>query len=439
MSLINKNEFYLYLSSGDVNAYSAANTSMKFRVPFATPFVLPREQNWCVGLSQISYPNSLRTTTIVSPFVKVYSSIIQPRYNQEKILAIIPRNTAEKDFQHFEVSKPEYFPLGTSHVSGIDIELSDIDGGVLSNTISQPTILVLKFKKMTTEEFVVRFDSQQDTKGKASDFMGQLPTSLLQDPNQKWEVSLNSFLYKGNFANIPPIFGERVPLRVISTCFKIAQADEEEMSHDYEGDFVQTEVPCEEKAYLQGNKMNNNMMVFSKFKAAMDTFIFHVDKTTKERYFKYLRMHEDVIRFEVNKDCLLKIPYSWAAVMGTTDPPDEEGNVNIQLVKGQTYKFPNKVDFTTWIPRYILLYCDFIDHSPFGSYYVPVLKTIPLKSVTKTSFINQFYEPKTDEFHPVTFSQMQNVKFQLRTIDGRPAQFNYDSARVLLTLKFRKR
>ena len=478
MNLNRKDEFFLYLSSGDINPYSLSNTTVKFRTALSTTLFLPREENWRVALSSISLSRNLGYGV---EFFEVKTGIIQPKFNQTKTLAVLPANESDTDpsFNHQEITKKEFFPLGSSHISNIDIQITDLDGTELKPPYSQPTLITLHFKKMPQEEYIVRFDSRNDPNGSANEFFGQLPSSLLTNPNQKWEVSVNTLLYEGDFVQVPPFFGEEQKLKADYMCEvgnhenenaipEEESTETEELEQDPNDmllrpapapDASMTEVEADAEApeeeepqptfillqtqtELLGRKLLNNRAAFGKFQTAMSK-LKYMEKTTdrgqEKKLFAYVRKHNDIIRFEVKRDCTLYIPYAWAVILGSTQTPDQEGYVRVKMKKNEIFQFEHKMDFKAWLPHYVLLYTDFIDYSPFGSFFVPILKTIPLEVSETGKYYRQFFEPKTDEYHPVTFSQLQNVKFYLRTIDGRPVEFYYPTARVVLSLKFRKR
>lgn len=431
--------FYLYLNSSDVNSYSSSNTTANFKTVLGTPLYLPHDENWRVCLSNLIISNQLQDKRKVA--LNVRTSLIQPEYNQEKVLSVHHTfSHGDEAFSYYEPSKREYFSLGPSLISSIDIDITDSSGKTVILGFGQPTLIVLKFKRMEQKDFVVRFKSEEDPQGKASFFSGKVPPAFTTDPTKKWEVSLNSIIYNGKFSHIPPSVSASPELQVLYS--KLPDIEESQNAEDNEigqaEDFVSNNrkitVP------LVGQKFNSTKMVFNKFKAALEALYFELpNKDDSYRLIKYVRMFSRTIVFEVNKTCIMRIPYAWAILVGSTKSPDQFGFVEYQLKKGDTHEFESNINYKAWVPNYMLLYANFIEYSPFGSSVVPVLRVIPLEQQNKSNYSYRFYEPKKDEYHPVTFSQVQNVQFQLRTIDGRLIEFQREDVKVILSLKFRER
>ena len=442
-----KNSFHLYLSSGDLNPYSQRNTPTFFTTPLSTPLNLPRDQDWRVAISQLSVSNNTETE---SNFIKVKTSIIQPEFNQEKTLSVFTKDSGlrQAPFRHFEPTKREFYQLGTSLLTNIDIELTDADDQRLTIPFSQPTLIILEFRRMKTPEFIVRFDSAKDPKGTGADFIGKIPPTLSSNPNQKWEVSLNSLIHTGDFKQIPPFEGDTVLFRTRFECKREKEVEVEIDSNVV--DSLENGAPpspkkkkimefetCEVYTKMKGRKIRSNISLFKKVEKVLTQIKFKDDDMESSRQlFRYVRLAGNKLTFEVERTCSMAIPLGWAMVLGSTRAPMEDGNVIYVFESGKLHEFERKINYKAWLPQYMLLYTNFIEYSPFGSYFVPILRTIPLKPSTDRNNY-YFYETKMDEFHPVTFSQIQDVQFRLHTIDGRKIEFTYPDARVILSLKFR--
>ena len=421
--------FNLYLSSGDINAYSSKNTPCDFRTPLPTSLFLPKEHNWRVALSHISVSNEIENS---SDFIKVNTSLIQPEFNQEKCIAVLTKNTSQysETFKHSEPTKREYYNIATTHISTIEISLTDAKGNKLEVQFSQPTLIILHFQRMKEKEFIVRFDSYDDKKGTASNFNGAIPPSLGANPYQKWKVSLNSIIHTGDFAQLPPVEGDKFPIYA-KYLYKRAGLDD---SMALEGDEYR-----DTQTFIGSGKVRNNVNLFNIVKKSLEGMNYLVadrnDKPTP--LFSFIRYYNSKIRFEVRTPCTVRFPYGWAVLMGSTKIPDKNGYVSYELEPNNIFEFEKAADYKAWIPQYMLLYTNFIDYSPFGSQFVPILRAIPLTNKSTTRGKYYFYEPKMDEYHNVTFSQIQDVNFKLCSINGRLIDFSYRDARIILTLKFK--
>ena len=90
-----------------------------------------------------------------------------------------------------------------------------------------------------------------------------------------------------------------------------------------------------------------------------------------------------------------------------------------------------------WCPNTIALYTNFIDYSNMGGVETPVLKLIPVTNEpSKFTIINTF-EPRNDEFHRVSYSQLSDLKFHMRTLDGQLVRFKDPNHNLIITLKFK--
>ena len=188
---------------------------------------------------------------------------------------------------------------------------------------------------------------------------------------------------------------------------------------------------------MKGRRIKNNISLFKKVEKVLTQIRFKDDDMESSRQlFRYVRLAGNKLTFEVERTCSMAIPLGWAMVLGSSRAPMEDGNVVYTFESGKLHEFEKKINYRAWLPQYMLLYTNFIEYSSFGSYFVPLLRTIPLQpSTTRNTYY--FYETKMDKFHPVTFSQIQDVQFRLHTIDGHKIEFSYADGRVILSLKFR--
>ena len=438
--------FYLYLSSGDINPYSQNNTPTNFTTPLATPLNLPRGKGWRVAISQLSISNNIEGA---SNFIKVKTSLIQPEFNQEKTLAVLTKGSGlrQDPFCHFEPTKREFYNLGTSHLANIDITLTDADDQQLIVPFSQPTLVILEFRRMKDSEFIIRFDSAKDSKGNGANFAGKIPSTVSSNPNQKWEVSLNSLIHTGDFKQIPPFEGDTVMFltrfdckreREVEAEFDINDVPEEGSEPLPKKKKILEYETCEVYSKMKGRRIKNNISLFRRVEKVLNQIRFKDDDMeSSQQLFRYVRLASNKLTFEVQRTCSMSIPFGWAMVLGSGRAPGEDGNVIYTFESGKLHEFEKPINYKAWLPHYMLLYANFIEYSPFGSYFVPILRAIPIHfgSDKKTYY---FYETTKDEFHPVTFSQIQDVQFRLHTIDGRSIEFTYPDARVILSLKFRR-
>ena len=81
---------------------------------------------------------------------------ITPKYDTSKILASFiapPHSESKNEFITYEPSTEEYFELNSPCLNRFDIKIVSPEGKELQSTIAQPTVVVLKFKKMEYETY----------------------------------------------------------------------------------------------------------------------------------------------------------------------------------------------------------------------------------------------------------------------------------------------
>jgi len=322
----------------------------------------------------------------------------------------------------FEPRNKEYFPLRSSLISEIDITLTDIEDNILKLQYGQPTLVVLNFKKMKRNEYIIRVDSQEDTDGKASAFTAALPPMLGVNPDQKWKVCMNSMIYNGEFEQLFPITQPKDG----AIAFHCHPPDD----------------PLDERrdtTPLPYRRFTSNLDLLKTFTDALSACMYvGPDGTSKWHLFYNIRRHATTRRFtfKVAYPSKLYLPYVWAAMMGSTKAPNEYGQVHYKFDENEVVTFDQPLNYNMWVPTYMMLYTNCIDYSNMGSMFqVPILKAIPLELADSDSYY-RFYEPPTEEWHHVTYSQLTSLKFWLTQSDGQPIRFVNEHQRIILSLKF---
>ena len=83
---------------------------------------------------------------------------ILPKYGSDRNMTsfIIPPKESHKgnSFSYKPLTE-EYFSLATNEITEFDIDINDLKGQIICHTAAQPTIIVLKLKKMAVEKKVI--------------------------------------------------------------------------------------------------------------------------------------------------------------------------------------------------------------------------------------------------------------------------------------------
>ena len=153
--------------------------------------------------------------------------------------------------------------------------------------------------------------------------------------------------------------------------------------------------------------------------------------------FRYVRNLDGKLAFESYQKGTLFIPYSWAVIIGSTRAPLKGTNdVQYNLRAEEPFRFEGRMSYKAWLPNFMLLYADFIEYTAIGHVQAPIMKMIPLFHDDDDTRDYRGYEPKNDEFHKITFSQLQRLRFELRTINGDFIHFEDNDSKIVMSLKF---
>ena len=90
---------------------------------------------------------------------------IIPKYGTQQILLsfIVPPKHPEAEFFHYEPATEEYFDLVSTEISQFSIKILNATKEKMSRRASQPTIIVLKFKKMANIKLSYAITIDNDT------------------------------------------------------------------------------------------------------------------------------------------------------------------------------------------------------------------------------------------------------------------------------------
>ena len=198
------------------------------------------------------------------------------------------------------------------------------------------------------------------------------------------------------------------------------------------------------KKMLPTLEFESNLDLFTQFRAMLISIVDEPtrDGTPPAQIFLGVRINAqtNLITFRTKYKTILKITYTLAVMLGMKKDPDENGMVSIVSGPDEDISFDEPINYNAWVPHFIMVYANCIEYTPIGSVTVPVLRVIPIGLPSENSAKKeepfQFYEPRTLEPHRVMYSQLTNLEFKLRTIDGRPVQFKNKKHKVILSLKF---
>lgn len=441
--------FYVYLTSSASTDFYTNNTLTSFTNNLTAPLTFPQNEEWNVAVHSIFSSNIVLDED--SKFVKVVTDIINPVYSHNQALAITTRprtDYSEGRLLSYEPVNKEYFALNGSHISQISISFTTENGTPLKLTVGQPTLVILEFKRMERKkQFVVRVDSSQDPTGSAVNFQASLPPMLSLDPRQRWAVTLNSIIYNGEFKNILPsntsnyievempdpasaLGASSTPKSIIKRVPLIWDTLDSQQDLFNKIKLVLNKFAQDRNGRLltgNANVRTANQIAANQPPSGLDENIFDNIRNDPEN---------GILKMTCKaRKGFLKIPYAWGVLLGARKEPTADGFIHYKMNKDQLIKMEQPMNYNAWVPNFMMVYASFVDHNSLGHISAPILRTIPLTLSPHPEYYRT-YEPKMEEYHTVTYSQLANLQFHLRQINGEYIQFKNEDQTVIISLKF---
>ena len=154
--------------------------------------------------------------------------------------------------------------------------------------------------------------------------------------------------------------------------------------------------------------------------------------------FSHVRLNPTTgrIKFRVLHNTELIVPYELGTMLGVSKEVTSDNFMVVKLLAYETAEFGKPINCNVFIPNSMFVYANFINFSPIGGVESPILKIIPLKNLPERNEYGRF-ESKNLETHIVIFSQLSNLRFQLRKVDGSPIHFDEEySNEIIFSLQF---
>ena len=367
---------------------------------------------------------------------------IIPKYESQRILSsfIVPPTHSKLEFYHYEPTHEEYFNLASTDINRFSIKILNANKEKILRTASQPTILVLKFKKMgeNINSYSITVNNEDSPPEK---FYAKLPMlDTLGNLNTDWEMAVSRVSF------IPLL--KKFPSGTYSINL-ITDVD----------DFVSQLTPQTWDKYLADKPHQSvNLRYNENFSAqtllapigeAIESLFKKngkiVDFEFNDSLYLMLKVKTDgMTEKEKNTPYLLTMPEELIYVLGF----DNEGIVfnngygalPCTYAKVLTARRQYNVNFL--VPQNLLLYIDCVKPSLVGNAYGKYLTNIPVpikteKNIFDLSYVT--YEPKNLEFHPLHQSTINRVLIQLLKVDGNPPEFVTDQIKIFISFLIRKK
>ena len=514
-----ENEFTITLLSNASFDLHPKNNVYSFTNVLAQKLIFPEEENWRVCLHSISmattsedpnfeitnksiqkninkYKLSLakaettarRTTSIVDQlkaqriantattilkdrvdvFNEANSIFVQckqiiPKFGEERNITsfILPPEEARSgEFYTYQPNTEEYFNLATNEITEFDISINNSKGQKIYKTAAQPTIIVLKFKKMSlfNNSYTINVSNGDES---PADFYAQFKKLQSRDDNQKpWEIAVSRLSFIPSFKKYPP--GD-FSISVVEVGDDYLSKFTPQTWDDYLKDKVTGEMD------FQYNE-NHTPKALIKFFSEQISFACSKINLTGKMQEKNERLQitirpsrkrkasssstEDATANENTTEktptktnsseiVLLILPEELIYVLGFDGDGIQykNGYGAIPTSLKKTIKSKRKLNTNFLIPQNLLLYMDCIAPSLVGNIYgrylthvpVPIEETNPIK----IPYVS--YEPKNLEFHQLIQSDVSNVHIQLLKTDGKRPEFALSNIKIYITFLLREK
>ena len=430
-----KKSFYVRLiSDGSLDIYPS-NTLTSFTNVLANPISTPKNENWRVALHSIVSSNNFFSDKKLS-HLKVRCDQVQPWYQLTKEISVHARKRyhPEKARAHtFSPLHKEYYEVPTDEISKLSIHLEtnyDLsykrsDRTSVKLVQGQPTIVTLHFQSMSDREAMespisIRVTNRRDDFDyqPSNSFKVNLPAVLSKtlENAHNYEIALASATYRPGF----PQF-QNVPNNCLEVGFTDATTSEAKMA----------KIPLD---------LEQNFASVIKLVGVLNLAIRKAEKQmggTRVALMKIDPNRSGRLKVVFYAQAYIKFPYQLAQILGNDDKPDNKSQVKIS--GDGAYYFKNPVRFASNYPNYIFLVANFVEPSPVANIYSPILKTIPINVNRERNAQHQTFQSVDLEYHPLLFSDLENLQFQFYTHTGELVKFTEEKHDVNLTLFLRRK
>lgn len=422
-------DFYLTLTSNS-SVHSTTNSLSKFRNQLPQALDL-QGLYWEVRLHTLYCENRFeKTANARIKYMRVCCNVIDPVFNRDQCLAVIPRPTQVKQ----EIIKPikysskehDYYSINTKYISDIQIDINfySADNEKIERSLltGQPTIVVLHFRKhiMTSPLCVLHIEAKGEDNvnklnNKSYSFTVDFNNEFQFNQASTVEVALSSIMYRPHFVIRDP---EDLVIKMYNFTTHVL------------------EYTCNIPVYTGSSAIQfidyvNEALGLLKDSPSHPTII--VDK---KLLLKNLTIMSDTpVELELPKWIMYNLGErafkSDRLILSPANP-------DFNLTSALTHKFQVEVDPQAYLPEMGFLYCNFINYNIIGSDYAPILKAFPL---TKSKAGNHYitYTADTLEFYGLSKTDLSSMRFDLRDVKGQYLPFQFPDSNVVMTLIFRTR
>jgi len=352
---------------------------------------------------------------------------------------IIPSYHARgSPFTNYEPETETFFDVNTSFLQQISLKITSQNGTAVTGGIAQPTIVVLKFKKMqkTAQSHNIFVSS---TGSDAADFKVQLPEHVLQAPNTQWEIALTRISFLPMFDSFPKD-NQYLSIHTGKTFLDfLAQKgvdSNKATQKDYE-DYRFTTHRRNKSFYYKEEWSTAQLCDF--IGSTLNVMSIDLESPLQ---FKY-NDKEKGVTIRSQKALSIYAPALLIHILGFEGQAIFLDNgYAILPTKANLLEMKNDrpVDRNFMDPQSLLIYTDCVAPSIVGNVYGQYLTHVPiLKKTSEKTEIEYFsHEPKNLEFHALQQKDLNNVHFKFLQVDGKKPNFSSTSITSHMSILFRE-
>ncbi len=347
---------------------------------------------------------------------------------------IPPLLEKEGEFMFYEPSTEEYFNLTSPILEKISIKILNPTGLKIYRTVAQPTVLVLKFKKMKhlQKSYTINVTNKEQN---PADFYTTFPYLPIKDgDNNPWEIAVTR-------VNLIPCFRKFPRGKFVVTVVK----DVNDFSQNFSVGSWETYLTDKPRGVgtFEYHESPTNAVLISIIQEAFEVACNSLGLTG------YFRKHNKTLSFRIETrnaekgdSYIIILPEELIYVLGF----DSDGIVfkngfgGIPTRTSKKIVAKRQINTNFLIPQNLLLYSDCVTPSLVGDVYGQYLTNIPIPRLDTTPIDIPYtvYEPKNLEFHPFQRNQIETVRMRLLKTDGNAPEFVVNNVQIFISLLIRE-
>ena len=360
-------------------------------------------------LQDLSIISILTDVVIDSPDGEKYSTIV---YDTS-----ISASAKDKYFSDY-VKLIKYYPIRNTFIDSITVKFVDINGKNLYIEKDYPSFVHFHLRTRHFEENYkmnyIRLDSENtdvEKRNSNNNFWVHLKDTM--ELHEDSEVALININFPNSIKNINSLLSQK-PIKILIRMNE---------NNDYRYNF---NIPA---AYYSSS-----------------TNLIHVlNSVLPEDVKKIVKFNNKNEKLEIisthNNSIVFEFPIEFENILGfdintLSKALDVKDNyISIILLKETNYIATNPINVMYDYPNVMLCYANFVKHSIIGNSFLPILKMIPTRSLTKDNYISVHFDHL--EFIKTNIEYLKDLHFELRRLDGTFIEFA-DNQKIILNCVVKK-